>query len=114
MPTSTPLPPLGKTAETNGKKPQIWVISDGTAGMRLQAIALGEALIATDITNQTSLADIVSQTILVASAFAAACSFPAKGIVITMAWVNWGSAKQGQTGNYHHLRSAHGGNVDCA
>ena len=61
MPTSTPLPPSGKTAETNGKKPQIWVISDGTAGMRLQAIALGEALIATDTTNQTSLADIISK-----------------------------------------------------
>ena len=59
MPASTPLPPSGKTAETNGKKPQIWVISDGTAGMRLQAIALGEALIATDTTNQTSLADII-------------------------------------------------------
>jgi len=88
LPTSTPLPSLGKTAETSGENAQIWVISDGTAGMRLQAIALGEALIATDI--------------------------PAKGIVITMAWVNWGSAKQGQTGNYHHLRSAHGGNVDCA
>jgi uncharacterized protein len=56
---SAPSPPSGKTAETNGKKPQIWVISDGTAGMRLQAIALGEALIATDTTNQTSLDDII-------------------------------------------------------
>ena len=61
MPASTPLPPSGKTAETNGKNSQIWVISDGTAGMRLQAIALGEALIATDTTNQTSLADIISK-----------------------------------------------------
>ena len=59
MPASTPLPSLGKTAETNGKNAQIWVISDGTAGMRLQAIALGDALIAADITNQTSLADII-------------------------------------------------------
>ena len=61
MPASTPLPPSGKTTETNGKNSQIWVISDGTAGMRLQAIALGEALIATDTTNQTSLADIISK-----------------------------------------------------
>ena len=61
MPASTPLPPSSKTAETNGKNSQIWVISDGTAGMRLQAIALGEALIATDTTNQTSLADIISK-----------------------------------------------------
>ncbi|MDP4925637.1 MAG: hypothetical protein NWR44_07405, partial [Alphaproteobacteria bacterium] len=59
MPTSTPLPSLGKTAETSGENAQIWVISDGTAGMRLQAIALGEALIATDKTNQTSLDDII-------------------------------------------------------
>ena len=59
MPTSTPLPSLGKTAETSGENAQIWVISDGTAGMRLQAIALGEALIATDTTNQTSLDDII-------------------------------------------------------
>ena len=59
LPASAPLPPSDKTAETNGKKPQIWVISDGTAGMRLQAIALGEALIATDTTNQTSLDDII-------------------------------------------------------
>ena len=61
MPASTPLPPSGKTTETSGKNSQIWVISDGTAGMRLQAIALGEALIATDTTNQTSLADIISK-----------------------------------------------------
>ena len=61
MPASTPLPPSGKTTETNVKNSQIWVISDGTAGMRLQAIALGEALIATDTTNQTSLADIISK-----------------------------------------------------
>ena len=61
MPASTPLPPSGKTTETNGKNSQIWVISDGTAGMRLQAIALGEALIATDTTNQTRLADIISK-----------------------------------------------------
>lgn len=61
MPASTPLPPSGKTTETNGKNSQIWVISDGTAGMRLQAIALGEALIATDTTNQTSLAEIISK-----------------------------------------------------
>ena len=61
MPAPTPLPPSGKTAETNGKNSQIWVISDGTAGMRLQAIALGEALIATDTTNPTSLADIISK-----------------------------------------------------
>jgi mitochondrial fission protein ELM1 len=61
LPASTPLPPSGKTTETNGKNSQIWVISDGTAGMRLQAIALGEALIATDTTNQTSLADIISK-----------------------------------------------------
>jgi mitochondrial fission protein ELM1 len=60
LPASTPLPPSDKTAETNDKKPQIWVISDGTEGMRLQAIALGEALIATDTTNKTSLADIIS------------------------------------------------------
>jgi uncharacterized protein len=59
LPTSTPLPSLGKTAETSGENAQIWVISDGTAGMRLQAIALGEALIATDTTNQTSLDDII-------------------------------------------------------
>jgi uncharacterized protein len=58
---STPLPPSGKTTETSGENSQIWVISDGTAGMRLQAIALGEALIAADITNQTSLADIISK-----------------------------------------------------
>ena len=63
MPASAPLPTSGKTIETNGKKPQIWVISDGTAGMRLQAIALGEALIAADITNQTSLADINSDAL---------------------------------------------------
>ena len=61
MPASTPLPPSGRTTETNGKNSQIWVISDGTVGMRLQAIALGEALIATDTTNQTSLADIISK-----------------------------------------------------
>jgi mitochondrial fission protein ELM1 len=59
LPAFVPLPPSLKTVETNGKKPQIWVISDGTAGMRLQAIALGEALIATDTTNQTSLDDII-------------------------------------------------------
>ena len=61
MPASTPLPSSGKTNETNGENSQIWVISDGTAGMRLQAIALGDALIAADITNQTSLADIISK-----------------------------------------------------
>ena len=61
MPASTPLPSSGKTNETNGEDSQIWVISDGTAGMRLQAIALGDALIAADITNQTSLADIISK-----------------------------------------------------
>ena len=61
MPASTPLPSSGKTTETNGENSQIWVISDGTAGMRLQAIALGEALIAADITNQTSLSDIISK-----------------------------------------------------
>ena len=61
MPVATPLPPSGKTAKTSGKNSKIWVISDGTAGMRLQAIALGEALIATDTTNQTSLADIISK-----------------------------------------------------
>ena len=61
MPASAPLPSLGKTAKTNGKNAQFWVISDGTAGMRLQAIALGEALIATDTANQTSLADIITQ-----------------------------------------------------
>jgi mitochondrial fission protein ELM1 len=59
LPTSTPLPPSGKTTETNGEDSQIWAISDGTAGMRLQAIALGEMLITADITNQTSLADII-------------------------------------------------------
>ena len=59
MPASTTLPSLGKTAETKNKNARIWVISDGTAGMRLQAIALGNALIAADITKQTSLADIV-------------------------------------------------------
>ena len=59
MPASTPLPPLDKTAKTYGENSQIWVISDGTAGMQLQAIALGEALIDADITNQTSLADII-------------------------------------------------------
>ena len=61
LPASTPLPSLGKTNETNGENSQIWVISDGTAGMRLQAIALGEALIASDMTNQTNLADIISE-----------------------------------------------------
>ena len=61
MPASTPLPSSGKTTETNDENSQIWVISDGTAGMRLQAIALGKALIATDITNQTSLADIINK-----------------------------------------------------
>jgi mitochondrial fission protein ELM1 len=61
LPASTPLPPSGKTTKTNDKNSQIWVISDGTAGMRLQAIALGEALTAADITNQTSLADIISK-----------------------------------------------------
>ena len=61
MPAAIPLPSSGKTTETNGENYQIWVISDGTAGMRLQAIALGEALIAADITNQTSLADIISK-----------------------------------------------------
>ena len=59
MPASAPLPPSGKTVKTNGKKPQIWVISDGVAGMRLQAIALGEALIANDTKNQISLDDII-------------------------------------------------------
>ena len=61
MPASTPLLPSGKTTKTNGENSQIWVISDGTAGMRLQAIALGNALIAADITNQTSLADSISK-----------------------------------------------------
>ena len=61
LPASTSLPPSDKTTETNGENSQIWVISDGTAGMRLQAIALGEALIAADITNQTSLVDIISK-----------------------------------------------------
>jgi mitochondrial fission protein ELM1 len=59
LPASTPLLPSGKTTETNGKNSQIWVISDGTAGMRLQAIALGDALIVADVTNQTSLDDII-------------------------------------------------------
>ena len=59
MPASTPLSSSDKTTKTNGENSQIWVISDGTAGMRLQAIALGEALIATDTTNQTCLADII-------------------------------------------------------
>ena len=59
LPASTPLPSLGKTTESNGKNAQIWVISDGTAGMRQQAIALGEALIAAEITKQTSLDDII-------------------------------------------------------
>ncbi|MDB3879578.1 mitochondrial fission ELM1 family protein [Alphaproteobacteria bacterium] len=61
MPASTPLPSSGKTTENNGKNSQIWVISDGTAGMRLQAIALGEALTTADTTNRTSLADIISK-----------------------------------------------------
>ena len=61
MPASTPLPSSGKTTETNGENSQIWVISDGTAGMRLQGIALGEALISADITNQSSLVDIISK-----------------------------------------------------
>ena len=59
LPASTPLPSSGKTTKINGENSRIWTISDGTAGMRLQAIALGEALIAADITNQTSLADII-------------------------------------------------------
>ena len=59
LPASTPLPSSCKTTKTNGENSQIWVISDGTAGMRLQAIALGEALIAADITSQTSLTDII-------------------------------------------------------
>ena len=59
MPTPTPLPPSGKTTETKCENSQIWVISDGTAGMRLQAIALGDVLTTADITNQTSLVDII-------------------------------------------------------
>jgi len=41
------------------RKSIIWVLSDGAAGMRLQAIALGDALVAVDTNNQTSLADII-------------------------------------------------------
>ena len=59
MPAPTLDTPSGKTARTSGAKSSIWVISDGTAGMRLQAIALGEALVAADKTNQTSLVDII-------------------------------------------------------
>ena len=59
MPASNPFPRSGKTTSTNGENSQIWVISDGTAGMRLQAIALGDALIAVDIKSQATLADII-------------------------------------------------------
>jgi len=59
LPACTPLTPSGKNTKINGANSQIWVVSDGTAGMRLQAIALGDALVGANITNQTSLADII-------------------------------------------------------
>ena len=59
MSAPNPLRPSGKTTKTNDEISQIWVISDGTAGMRLQAIALGDALIAAGMKDQTSLEDII-------------------------------------------------------
>ncbi len=54
----------GEPRETSRKEPRanrstIWVLSDGTAGMRLQAIALGDALVAADAHNQTNLVDVI-------------------------------------------------------
>jgi uncharacterized protein len=83
LPASTPLSFLGKTAETSGENAQIWVISDGTAGMRLQAIALGEALIATDIKNQTSLDDIISNPSWLLRHLPRLCPFLPKALLLS-------------------------------